>query len=356
MPESPMKFLAIATLFLAAVLFSGESEKSLFENAKRFEVRAVAAVPPWAQREDEPLFRVAWVSDLHIIDQASVERNRAAFAVIRNVIMPDAVFITGDNCGLPAGFPGLPMASTLGGQRLLWLKDFIAAELPALPVKVIPGDNWYHSFEKVFGPDKFSFNMRGFHFVFMSVDATGSIDGCSKVDKASLEWLQEDLRAHEKYPTIFVQHEPVMPPCYLNAGEVSAALDAAPQVVSALGGHLHLDLEYPNGHWKQLMAPSTGRSHRPAFKVLSFWRDIVVIQSYEWADENQTFRPVLKFQRIDLPETLRPAPDAVPYADCSARPAAPRRVEKTLDYEYEAFKRQLAPYLLKFGFNKFLRK
>ena len=50
--------------------------------AQQFELQATAEPPAWSIRSDRPLFRVAWLSDLHITDGASLKICRAALEQI----------------------------------------------------------------------------------------------------------------------------------------------------------------------------------------------------------------------------------------------------------------------------------
>ena len=77
-------------------------------------------------------------------------------------------------------------------------------------------------------------------------------------------------------------------------------------MLAVFSGHLHLDLEIRGGrHWKQFCCPALGRSHRPAFKWLTFTRERILINSYEWQDGRQQFVQAAKWQKIEVPDTLQ---------------------------------------------------
>lgn len=260
--------------------------------------------PDWPELDTAPLFTVAWLSDLHITEANSLALVKIACNTVRDSIHPNFALITGDNSGYAEPLPaekGLP----LGQRRHLWLKRFLDSEL-AVPYAIIPGDNWPFGFETVFGSFHRSFNFGGFHFLLTATDAmaTGA-EGCAVFNPETIEWTRRDLDANADKPCFFIVHETLWPPVFLDAFKTALMLNERPQVIATLSGHLHLDLDFNRGHWRQLVAPAIGRSHRPAFKLLSFHKTAVILESYEWDTTAKTFSKASKWQRIDIPEALR---------------------------------------------------
>ena len=354
----------IGTLCQLLVAETDEIETNqAIEFAKRYEIKERKTVPEWAQRSDKPLFTVAWLSDSHLGNRQSYQLNRAAFSTVRNDIKPDAVFITGDNCFIgsgelwkkyckesaPAGMPGWERI-----QRLY--RAILTSEIPDTPIYVLPGDNWYEEFSKVFGSDTFAFSVGGFRFIFASPDSSGEKNGCAVMSQKRWQWLRGQLAAYRNSPVIYLQHEPLVPPAILEADAITEMLKANNNVIGVLSGHLHVDLDLPGGGgWRQWCAPSIGRSHRPGFKVLSFYPDIVVGYSYEWQERAGKFVRVNKFQRLEIPEHLRGNLSAVSSfvpQDYNAMAPAERIHDASLDRRYHEVIRQLkcyAPKMMFFG-------
>lgn len=320
----------------------GEARQGFFEMAKKYEIQAQEPAPAWALRRDMPLFRLAWLSDTHVENAASQEALRGILTQIREEIQPLAVLFTGDNWGW----------GKTGPQRQWAFRQFLEETLgEELPAVVLPGDNWPQGFEEVFGASKFAFSLGGFRFIAAAPDAAGSANGCSLHDPETLQWLKAELEAAGERPVIYLQHEPVQPPSTLDAPKVAALLDRTPQVFLALGGHFHLNLEFARGHWRQWIAPSTGRSHRPAFKVLSFYSDCVISQDWE-EDGEGTYRPVSKFLRAIVPPRLREGLHPVrafQREELSQLPPAPLRKEPELDAHAPELTRTLMAFALRYA-------
>ncbi len=325
------------------------------EFIKRYEIKERAVVPDWAQRSDKPLFTVAWISDSHITDNASYKLNLAAFAAIRNEVKPDAVFVTGDNCSLVSNelwkkYCGIPapreMSRDERAQQLY--RAMLVKEIPGVQCYLLPGDNWYKGFSKVFGSDMFAFSMCGFRFIFASTDSIGNKNGCSVMSAARRKWLCDQLEMYRDAPVVYVQHEPLTPPTILDANEIAAMLNANSNVIGVLSGHLHVDLDLPgNGNWRQWCAPSIGRSHRPGFKALAFYSDSIIGYSYEWQDQSGKFTKVNKFQRITIPGRFRAnltTANGLQRENYSEMPREERIYDPSLDTRYPEVIRQLKQY------------
>ena len=348
----------ILTLLVAGAIAQAvdDNQQLYYEFAKQFEVQERATPPKWATRARPPLFRVAWLTDQHVTDPASTKMTNDALVYIRDVLKADAVFITGDNIGTNPK-PFKDATPTLQRQR-----DFQAMlkkRLGDLPCWVIPGDNWPKDFDKVFGASHYSFDFGGFHFIFNTVDVTGQQNGCSRFSEATWKWLRDDLAAHPDQPVIYLQHEPCLPPSFLDAPQLAKLLHQTPQLVLALAGHLHLDLEFAADHWKQWIGPSVGRSHRPAFKLLSFYPDQIVATSVEWDNSSRAFRPVNKFQRVKIPESLRnglhaPA-NGTGASGYAGLPPAPRERDPQLDTMASTVMENVRAFGVRFALNRLLK-
>lgn len=341
-------FVAILTLLLALTLCADDEFQRYFQMAKQFEVPLQEETPPWAQREDAPYCRVAWLSDLHITDANSLEINRKAFKYIREN-PPDAIFITGDNCGVPKNFPGMDQKLPVPLARQHFLKALLEKELPGLPVMIIPGDNWPGAFHQCFGSMTYSINLGGWHVVFLTPDQTGYKDGCAKFNQETWSWLENDLQQHKNMPTMVVQHFTVVPPSSLEATRLTALLKKHPQCLAVLGGHLHLDLEFPMQGYTQWVAPAVGRSHRPGFKVLEFYPDQLLARSCELTPDQQQFTVVKKYQRISIPEQFSPEKRDATLTYAGKMPPKPQEITPELDRHFPTIKQQMKNAALKFG-------
>jgi hypothetical protein len=355
-------FLAML-LFLVLCSVSHADElppaQRLLEIAKTFEVTALAAPPAWASPDAPLLFQAAWLSDLHITDAESLALVKAACNILRDELKPALTFITGDNCALPESMLPPAAEKNLSLRRQEWLRDFLKQEL-SRPYIIIPGDNWPWEFENVFGSDKQSFTYAGFHFIVASLDqqAVGK-EGCLVFNESSWQWLKQELRQNATRPCIFIMHEPAYPPCFLEAGRLTALFDAHPQLLLAMGGHLHLDLEFRRGNWTQWCAPALGRSHRPAFKLLSFYACRIVMNSWEWQANARRFESVCKWQQIEVPEHLHSK--AAPQTQFQPEnhflyPPAPRQKVPQLGQRQQEYSAMTMQFILEIGLSTFFPK
>ena len=266
-------------------LVTREQRSRLLEIAKAYELKPMQK-PDWAQREDEPLFRVAWFSDTHIGSAEQLPMLKAAFHFAKEKKADFAIF-TGDNVSYYDGNFKKMQPSTK--RKHAWFKAFLDAELK-MPYKVICGDNWYHGFIECFGSRNFAFDAKGFHFVFTSLDVRARrSEGCCKFDEATLDWIRQDLANNAEKPTLFVLHETMWPPTFLDTPKVEGILKEQKNVLAALGGHLHLDLDLTHAGLRQILCPSLGRSHRPGFKLMNFYADAIVIESCELNEKENSF-------------------------------------------------------------------
>lgn len=327
------------------------------EIARQYEIKPMAK-PDWAEQTGEPLFRAAWFSDLHITSPESEEIVKSAFNTARDVIKPDFAFITGDNSGIYHDLLDKRICPK-GEKCNLWLKQFIEKEL-ALPFCIIPGDNWPWGFEAVFGSFHYSFDLHGFHFLFTATDRQAKTEGCSVFEDETWKWMKEDLAKNADKPTLFIMHETLWPPAFLDAPKTEVLLNANPHCLAALGGHLHLDLDLTHGSFRQLVAPAIGRSHRPAFKHLRFYKELIVIESYEWDNEAKTFTQAKKWQKIDIPANLqqglvKQGKGFAPTNRTELRPY-PKEMDGTLKDRAGEFSNNLFNFIFTFGLGQVLGK
>lgn len=350
-------------LYLLAFSVSAQSSMSrLFTAAKQFEIQTMPK-PSWAELETPVLFRAAWLSDLHITDETSEALVRQACEQVSADLKVDFTFISGDNCGLPATALQDIVGESLDLRRQLWLKDFLDRHLPG-GYEIIPGDNWPWAFERVFGAEKKSFSYAGFRFIFFTPDEQAPAqEGCLVYADDSLHWLEGQLRSNQRCPTVVITHEPLYPPCFLDAPRLQQALAEQSQVLAVFSGHLHLDLEFKaTAHWQQFCAPAIGRSHRPGFKLLSFTGDKILLESYEWQEEANRFVAVDKWQKVDIPAelqvglpTMRPEGGFIKQ-DIQGMPARERRKNTALGARAAELSSMSMAFVLQLMLGGFLRK
>ena len=352
-------FLLKTTKCIAqAQLTSGKNVQDLVQIAKKFEI-APMKQPSWAKKAGTPLFKVAWVSDMHLRDEESVKASKTAFNMIRDVLKADLTLITGDNCDYVKGLSAEEDKQPIGVRRHLWLKHFLEKEL-SRRYAIIPGDNWPWDFEKVFGPQKYSFDFGGVHFLMASTDAIApQRDITSVFFDDTKDWIKKDLKKNAGKPSFFVLHETLAPPCFPDAEWGAATLSENPNVLAALCGHLHLDLEFPQGTWTQFCAPSIGRSHRPAFKLLNFYVDQVIIESYELQKDTGRIIKADKWQRIVIPRKFQSAiksrhKSKVPLTleNRQQMPPRPKVSDMKLIVRAQEVETALTQFIIKFGLSK----
>ena len=360
------QFLFIVILFLLKTskclaqsqLTSGKNIQDLVHIAKKFEISPMEQ-PSWAKKTGKPLFKVAWVSDMHLRDDASIKATKTAFNLIRDELRVNFTLITGDNCDYDKGLSEEESKYPIGVRRHLWLKYFIKKELSGL-YAIIPGDNWPWDFEKVFGTQKYSFDYGGFHFLMAATDAVAKErDITSIFYDDTKQWIKKDLSRNASKPSFFVLHETLVPPCFPDAEWGADTLSKSPSVLAAFCGHLHLDLEFPQGSWTQFCAPSIGRSHRPAFKLLNFFEDQIVIESYELQKDTGRIIKANKWQRIVVPKKYR---SAIRKRNNSGKPLAfenvqqmaarPKVADKSLLSRCQEVETAMSQFIVKFGLSK----
>ena len=359
--KSIVRFSAIAllsTMCLVAQEFKtgpkkGNTYARAMKIARPYEI-APMEKPNWADHKGAPLFRVCWMSDLHLGEGNSHELVTKACNLIRDVIKPEFVIINGDNNtmlvgdDLPEKFAKAPKKY----QQQAWLKFFLEKEL-ALPYEILPGDNDPEYFNDVFGSFHRTFDFGGFHFLLTGCDVGGTQEGCSVFDETTMTWMKNNLKDNSSKPTFVVLHETVWPPFFIDATRTSNMLSDSPNVLALLSGHMHLDLDFERGTWRQLVCPSLGRSHRPAFKHLRFYNDMIIIESYEWG--GSSFKQAMKWQKIEIPRKYRKGlKPARRKENASELPPTPKRVDKSLNERGNEQGNALMGFILSFGFGRIL--
>ncbi|MBN2296100.1 MAG: metallophosphoesterase [Pirellulales bacterium] len=269
----------------------------------KFSPKTYPQPPDWAQAGQEPLFRFAWLSDMHL-DATRSKMIAEAFAYIDERVKPDFVLITGDNNA--AAIPN--SSKSKGLRRQEFLKAFLQKHLKT-PYAIIPGDNWPQDFEKVFGPRQYSFDHGGVHFMLTSLDrgSGGKHEGLSVFNEETWDWMKADLDKNKEKPTIIALHEPVYPPTFLDAPRMQKLLAKHSNVLACFHGHLHADLEFQSsGGPKSILCPALGPGRPSAMKEVLVLKDIIVIRTIEYtpSDHKSKFAYANKWQRIDIPIPL----------------------------------------------------
>ncbi len=311
--KAPLPQLLAIWLPLAFVSFLYAEELS-----ERFRPAAGANLPAPAGRavEQEPLFRFVWISDMHL-DSSRLELTVEAFHHIDQQLRPNFVMITGDNSAYapprPAG------AESLSLRRQKCLKRFLGDHLQT-PYVIIPGDNWPQQFDRVFGPMQYSFDYGGLHFIFLSIDRAchaPKTEGLAVLDDATWAWLKGDLERSRRKPVIVVQHEPIVPPTFLDAPRLENLLNRYPNVLAGFHGHLHAQLTERTRHRPYLVCPALGPNPHPAMQLVLVYREAIVLRTLEYAKTGKRFEFTEKRQEIPVPAALRTAlqrPEQGPFS------------------------------------------
>ncbi len=252
------------------------------------------------------------------ISASNLEYTADAMRYIDAKLQPHFVMFTGDNNSHPAP-PANPDASeSLGLRRQRFLKQFLAEHLKA-PYVIIPGDNWPHEFDKVFGPKQYSFDCGGLHFLLLAPDRVYSApkrEGLSVFDPSTWNWIEQDLERNRGRMTLVAIHEPVFPPTFLDAPRLRRLLARYPDVVAVLQGHLHIDLQFSADDKTYLVAPSL-KPPRPGMKVVDVYPTGMVVRTILYDASNDRFEMQDRQQRIAILAALHGTPTA---------PAEPRFV------------------------------
>ncbi|MBI4612100.1 MAG: metallophosphoesterase [Planctomycetes bacterium] len=317
---------ALAALLLAPAALPqerSEIEKEIHDwgesVAKKIEIQESADVPAWAVRPGEPRFRFVQIADIHLTP-AKEELLKSALRYVSTEVRPAFVVLTGDNTSI----------YSIEGHRRL--KAILDEELTC-PYHAVRGDNDARNFWVVFGSTHWSFDYGGVHFVGSGLDRDIETVGIGTFSEETWEWLRDDLARSSGRPTLYLQHEPCLPPTFLDAPRLALLLSARRNVVGVLNGHLHYDLEFRLAK-PHLSAIALGQNPRHGIKVYSVYPDGIVAQTHVL--DGESFRAARIFQRIDFPERLRLSGDEpLEISDRRELPAAPMVFDEELKERYD---------------------
>lgn len=301
------QLLVIASVLAAAPLALA-SEPSIHdavqEALQKMEIRPLPGKPDWAKFESPPLFTFVWMSDFHL-DRSRLELLKQAFRYVDRECDAHFVMITGDNNAYAPEFEFRGRVPPVMLRRQLFMKQFLDQNLRT-PYVIVPGDDWPQDFETVFGAFQFSFDYGGVHFLFAALDrCTYGVEGRAVFDEPTWEWMREDLKRNKGRPTLFMMHETIAPPSFLDADKTRKTLEEHPNVIAAFCGHLHADMQFKMGDLKYLVCPGLGPNPRHGFKIVKVYREALILRTVEHNAEKQRFEKVTKWQRVDIPESLR---------------------------------------------------
>lgn len=354
-----MRCLCILLMLCSVLpLLGDDSMAKVMAILRQYEVRPMEK-PDWASQTEQPLFKVAWISDMHLGAEGSIERTEAACRVIREKLKPDFTIVTGDNSGVYKELSAKEMKLPEATRRHLWCRYFLD-EQHIGRYEIIPGDNWPLNFEKVFGSYCRSFDCRGFHFIMASADMFGHKEGACVFSKETYEWLAEDAEKNKHTPTLFIMHHPSVPPFFMDAPKVRQLYKANGNFIALLSGHVHMDLDFSINGIRQLIGPSTGRSHRPAFKHMLFYSRLIIIESYEWDENSKSFAKAEKWQRIDVPDKFRKSiekqKNAKLFTNYAKMPLNSMKQDATLDARLDEMGADQLQFIFSFGMERFMKK
>ncbi len=328
-------WLSVAGIALAQDVVVRSGDRTTAQRDRATALGEGLLTPP-PQTAGAPLWSFAWVSDMHL-DASRRELVAKALHYINAELKPHFVLITGDNNALPAAPADPQRPEPLGLRRQRYLQVFLQEHLKC-PYAILPGDNWPEEFDKVFGAKQYSFDYGGLHFLVLDSDRAyhgARTEGLSVFDESTWAWIRRDLDRHARKPTIVAIHEPVCPATFLDAGRLRGLLDRHPQVIAALQGHLHADLEFLANGRTYLVAPSLGKSPLPAFKWVKVYPEVLVLHTIQYRRSEDQFRVVERRQRIEVPRLLRqglsrPSGSRLVMANYDAVPPHPHRDDPTL--------------------------
>lgn len=302
-----LQLMVIACALMAArSAASGEPSihVAVQEVLQKMEVQRLPEKPDWAKFQSPPLFTFVWMSDFHL-DASRLELLKQAFRYVDQEVNPHFVMITGDNNAFAPEFDSQGHIPPITLRRQLFLKRFLDQNLRT-PYVIIPGDDWPQDFEKVFGAFQFSFDYGGVHFLFASLDrCTYGVEGRAVFDESTWEWMRKDLRRDKDRPTLFMIHESLAPPSFLDADKTRRMLEEHPNVIAAFCGHLHADVEFRFGKVNCLVCPGLGPNPRHGFKVVRVYREALILRTVEYNAERRQFEKVMKWQRVGIPASLQ---------------------------------------------------
>ena len=263
--------------------------------ARQFAPPRLAEPPAWATRADPPRATIAVLADPHYDDSgkaawARPTRGRLAKAIrfLNATLKPQAVLLLGD------------IVAFGSVEQLRHAKALLDADLAA-PCYTVAGNHDGPGYASVFGSPHRTFAVGGIRFVTLGLTYQTWDLGWGTCGR--LDWLAEQLAAHPREPTLVLTHNPVAMPTFANNAAALALLDAQPQVLAVLAGHMHVDYEMRLAKL-HLGMPMLARAPH-GFKVLRVYPDAIHVVTYE--DTDGAYRQAPIYQKIDIPPDLRPA-------------------------------------------------
>jgi len=270
-------------------------------------------MPGWAKAAGAPLWSFAWVSDLHL-DESRREFAAKAFRHIDEELKARFALFTGDNNAIAAAPAAAGPPEPLGVRRQRFFKAFLQDRLKTPPV-VIPGDDWPEGFDRVFGAKQYSFDYGGLHFLLLAPDRTfhgQGMEGLSVFDEPTWTWIREDLDRSREDPTVLAIHEPFVPCTFLDAPRLRTLVDRYPNVIAALQGHLHVDLEFRSKDRTYLVAPALGKTSPPGMKLIHVHPEVLIVRTIQYDKSAGRFAATDRWQKIPIPKPQRGKPAKPP--------------------------------------------
>ena len=252
----------------------------------KYELKESADVPERARDEPKPLWRFVHITDTHY-HPGLAGHVRDALRFISNEVEPRFVVFTGD------------LAPPALGRAL---KGIIDQGL-GVPWHAVRGDNWPQGFSKTFGDANWSFVCGGMGFVGASLDRDIVGVGIGVFEDDTYEWIRSRLDAHKRRPTILFMHQNLMPPTFLDAARLRLDVEARPNVVATVTGHLHYDYATRLGRVLHMVGPGFGPHPEHPFKVFDVHADHITVRTVKWRDGK--FQYVRLYQRVDFPPGMK---------------------------------------------------
>jgi hypothetical protein len=308
--------------------------ETVYKSLQSLELKPLPHKPDWAEVAEAPLFSFAWIADLHL-DGSRLKLARQAFDYVDRVLKPAFVVFTGDNNAYAPELEYKGSVPPVTMRRHLFFKRFLRDNLKT-PHVVIPGDDWPEDFEKVWGPFQFSFDYGGMHFLFTALDrCTYGVEGRAVFEESTWKWMEDDLARNSDRPTLFFMHETIVPPSFLDAERARRMLESHTNVLAAMCGHMHLDLEFRAGRLQYFIGPGMGPNPRHGLKHVMVYRHAIILRTAEYNETKGRFEQVMKWQKIDIPPELtealhKPAGGQFRQENYRSIPAHPRRSDPSL--------------------------
>jgi len=297
-------------MFLLVAVAAKSTGGELHSAAIRPAADRPGETPDWAKTTQLPLWSFAWVSDMHL-DSPLLEYEAKAMRYIQAELKPHFVLLTGDNNAeaAPSADPQHP--ESVGVRQQRFLKAFLEEHLKT-PYVLVTADNWVEGFDQVFGPHQYSFDCGGLHFMLVDPDriyhgapSGPEYEGLSVFEKATWDWMRQDLERHRQMPTIVALHEPICPPTFLDAPPLRALVERNSNVVAVLQGHLHVDMDRRCNGVAYLVAPALGKLPAKAMKFVQVYPRGLLVRTIHYDKAGSRFVMLDRRQVIEIAQPLR---------------------------------------------------